>query len=598
MLRSKPKTIKIDGLLSIEKIKILTMKIKFLIINCLLLLSAFGFAQERSKDTIDNQVVNVVKPYTPTVSDAFKIKDTPRLADSSIIKKKDVKYNIFSIPVASTFTPAKGKAATVEKAKPMKLYDNYASLGFGSYTTVLGEVYLNHELSNTENVGGYFSHRSSQGGIDNLLLDDDFSNTGINAYYSQKLRDLSWKVDAGFNLQAYNWYGLPQNFFGPTEANTIDPGHSFNEFYVGGDLSFDDYFIEGGNVLFRRFADNQGSAENRFVLKTAFDIPISDELINTKVYLDYIGGSFDMAYDSNIGIDYGNVTFGLAPTYQLKQDDLTVDLGIELVYLNDTEFDDNKFFIYPNIEATYRLVSDVVIAYGGIKGGLIQNSYHDLANQNPFVSPTLFIAPTNQQYNGFLGLKGKLSNNVSYNIKGNYFAEENKVLFRANEAQTFATRDYQFGNSFGVVYDDVTTLSIEGELNFDVNRNVSLGIKGAYFNYTVDNEAEAWNLPDITGSIFADAQLSEQWYAGATAFFVGERKDREQLVGTLVPSPSNIITLDSYLDVNMHLGYRINDQFSVFAKGNNLLNQDYQRYLNFPVQGIQVLAGATYQFDF
>jgi outer membrane receptor protein involved in Fe transport len=288
----------------------------------------------------------------------------------------------------------------------------------------------------------------------------------------------------------------------------------------------------------------------------------------------------------------------LAPTYQLKQDDLTVDLGIELVYLNDTELDDNKFFIYPNIEATYRLVSDVVIAYGGIKGGLIQNSYHDLANQNPFVSPTLFIAPTNQQYNGFLGLKGKLSNNVSYNIKGNYFAEENKVLYRVNEAQTFATRDYQFGNSFGVVYDDVTTLSIEGELNFDVNRNVSLGIKGAYFNYSVDREAEAWNLPDITGSIFADVQLSEQWYAGATAFFVGERKDREQLVGTLVPPPSNIITLDSYLDVNMHLGYRINDQFSVFAKGNNLLNQDYQRYLNFPVQGIQVLAGATYQFDF
>jgi outer membrane receptor protein involved in Fe transport len=48
----------------------------------------------------------------------------------------------------------------------------------------------------------------------------------------------------------------------------------------------------------------------------------------------------------------------------------------------------------------------------------------------------------------------------------------------------------------------------------------------------------------------------------------------------------------------VHVGYRINDQFTVFAKGNNLFNQDYQRYLNFPVQGVQVLAGATYQFDF
>ena len=136
-----------------------------------------AFGQERKKDTIDDQVVNVIKPYTPTISDAFKIKDTPKLNDSNVVKKKQVKYNIFSIPVASTFTPAKGKAANVDKAKPVKLYDNYASLGVGSYTTILGEVYLNHEINSTENVGGYFSHHSSQGGIDGLVLDNDFSST-------------------------------------------------------------------------------------------------------------------------------------------------------------------------------------------------------------------------------------------------------------------------------------------------------------------------------------------------------------------------------------------------------------------------------------
>ena len=68
-----------------------------------------SFAQEERKqtnDTIDTQVINVVKPYTPTISDAFKIKETPRLDDETTETKKEVKYNIFSIPVASTFTPA------------------------------------------------------------------------------------------------------------------------------------------------------------------------------------------------------------------------------------------------------------------------------------------------------------------------------------------------------------------------------------------------------------------------------------------------------------------------------------------------------------
>ena len=80
-------------------------------------------AQE--KDTIGDQTVNVIKPYKPTISDAFKIKDNPKLNDSNVVKKKEIKYNIFSIPVASTFTPAKGKAATVDKVKAVKLYDNH-----------------------------------------------------------------------------------------------------------------------------------------------------------------------------------------------------------------------------------------------------------------------------------------------------------------------------------------------------------------------------------------------------------------------------------------------------------------------------------------
>lgn len=575
------------------------MKIKFLIF-IITLSSSFShaFAQERTKDTIDDQVVNVVKPYTPTISDAFKIKDIPKLTDSNAVKKKEVKYNIFSIPVASTFTPAKGRAVTVDKVKSVKLYDNYASLGVGSYTTILGEVYLNHELSNTENVGGYFSHHSSAGGIDGLLLDDDFTKTHLNAHYSKKLRDFSWKVNAGFDLQTYNWYGLPQNYFGQAEADMIDPGDSFTSFNIGGKLKFDDGIIEDGSVLFRRFGDDQDSGENRFIAKTSFNVPIQGEEINTEFYIDYIGGSFDKDFNGGGEIKYGNVIFGLAPSYQLTQDNLTVDLGLKLVYLNNTELSDNKFFIYPNIEASCRLVDEILIAYGGIKGGLIQNSYYDFANENSFVSPTLFVGPTDQRYKGFLGLKGKLSNNVSYNIKGNYYAEEGKALYKANDAQTFATENYQYGNSFGVVYDDVTTFSLAGELNIDVNRNFTLGFKGEYFSYTTDMQAEAWNLPDITGSIFLDFQISEQWYAGASAFFVGERKDQSSIVGTLIFEAPTTITLDSYFDANAHVGYKVNGQLSVFGKVNNIANQDYQRWLNLPVQGIQFLAGATYQFDF
>ena len=81
----------------------------------LLFLSLCGAVIAQEEDNIGTETVTVVKPYSPTVSDAFKIKSSPSLNDSIMLQKKKINYSIFSVPVASTFTPAKGKASGVEK---------------------------------------------------------------------------------------------------------------------------------------------------------------------------------------------------------------------------------------------------------------------------------------------------------------------------------------------------------------------------------------------------------------------------------------------------------------------------------------------------
>ena len=556
-----------------------------------------SWSQERDKDTIDTNVIDVVKPYTPSVSDAFKVKEEPNLDDDVNTSKKDVQYNIFSFPVASTFTPAKGKAAIVDKEKPPKLFDNYASLGFGNYTTILGEVYLNHAISRTESVGGYVSHHSSGGGIDDVLLNDNFSNTKLNVNYASNLREMAWNVELGGLHQKYNWYGLAQPLFNQETADSLAVAHTFYGAHVGGDVKFEDSYMKSVSVTFRYFGDDNGSSENRFKMKATAAIPIADEEIVTTLYLDYLGGSFDRNYFTNTELKYGNFNIGLSPVYRLTQDDLTLDLGVSLFYLNDTELGDNKFYIYPNIAASYRLVDEVLIAYGGIKGGLNQNSYYDFSQENPFVSPTLMVMPTDQQYNAYVGLKGKISNSMSYDIHGSYLADRDRALFINNDI-TIAEEDYTYGNSFGVVYDDVSTFSIGGELNVDVNRNFTLGLKGDYFIYNTDQQSEAWNLPDIEASLFMDYQINKHWFAGASLFFIGERKDQFYLNSMIFPATPQVVTLDSYFDINVNVGYHINDRFSVYARGNNLAGNDYARWQNYPVQGIQFLGGATYKFDF
>ncbi|MBT8322320.1 MAG: TonB-dependent receptor, partial [Eudoraea sp.] len=323
--------------------------------------------------------------------------------------------------------------------------------------------------------------------------------------------------------------------------------------------------------------------------------------------VDYLGGSFENAPISEIqnlnGIDYGFFQACIAPSLGILRDNLTLNLGANLVYGLDTENSESNFYIYPAVSASYRLLDDVAIAYGGVEGELRQNSYHGFAEQNYFVSPTLQIQPTDRQYDAYIGLKGQLLPNLSYNLRGSYTAENRLPLFKLTPQNSFRNdeKGYYYGNSFELFYDDIKTLGIFGELHVDVNRNFSLGLNAEIYDYDTETDNPAWNLPNIKGSLFLDYQIGEQWFLGANLFYFGEREDLStQVVQNVLPEdfPAALVQLDGFFDANAHLGYHFNKQLSIFARASNLANNQYQRWANFRVQGLQILAGATYKFDF
>ncbi|MFT5864170.1 MAG: hypothetical protein ACI828_002844, partial [Flavobacteriales bacterium] len=259
---------------------------KYIIKSGVLLLGIFcvsqvAVAQEDEQD-LGTEVVNVVKPYTPTISDAFKVKATPVLNDSVNTSKKKVTYGIFSVPVASTFTPAKGKAANVKKAKKIKLYDNYATLGFGSLTSILAEFYSNIQISRTENFGVFLNHNSSQGGIDGIQADDYFYDTRLNLNYGVRERDLAWRTDLDLKQQVFNWYGVDPIFLNGAELgastldfNSYDPSHSFLTAAVNGSLSLKDAAIfKEGKATLRYFGDSEENNELRFIAKPTLEFPV------------------------------------------------------------------------------------------------------------------------------------------------------------------------------------------------------------------------------------------------------------------------------------------------------------------------------------
>jgi hypothetical protein len=232
------------------------------------------------------------------------------------------------------------------------------------------------------------------------------------------------------------------------------------------------------------------------------------------------------------------------------------------------------------------------------------NSFQSLSKNNPFVSPTLLVTTTNEQYNLYGGINGKFSSDVSFDIRASYKTEEDKPLFVRNNSLSNGVFDpfsdpllgFRFGNSFSVLYDDITTLSVFGELEIDLTKSMVIGGNVQFNSFTTTNQREAWNLPQLEGGIFGKYK-NDKWYATANIFFAGERQDLN-FPGTFPLASSGIQTLEAFTDINLNGGYHFNDFVSVFVKLNNILNNDYERFANFNVQGFQVLGGVTYKFDF
>mgnify|MGYP003541908469 FL=1 len=586
--------------------------LKYIVFVLSLVLSPFALAQKK-QEKMRTEEVNVVKSYTPTISDAFKIKETPALNEEGTTTKETVKYSVFSFPVASTFTPSKGSAEDVDKEEIGRFYKSYATLGGGNYGTLNAELFATQDLNNEEYVAGMFRHLSSQGGIKGVDLENSFYDTSLDVTYGVEAKELSWNINLGYQNQIYNWYGLPIPFMNNlSQTNrdiliwSIEPKQSYNTISLDSKIEFNESILEASSFKFAHFSDAFGSSENRFYAKPSFRFAAFGKEIQLNAIVDYLGGHFDhnFTHTNSEPLKYGFTNFGISPSYEMEKDNWTMHLGLGLYYSLDTKNSNNQLFLYPQVTVSHKIVGDLMVFYTGAEGGLDQNSYLDFVNENPFLSPTLQIAPTNKKYDVFAGLKGKLSATISYNIRGSFLDENNKALFKSNDfSSEVSNQPYAFGNSLHIVYDNVKTVRFFGELKADITESISFGANGTLSVYNTKSQKEAWNLPAIQLNANVDYTINSKWYAGADVFFVGSRKDMQinndlayvQIYPPVYFAPT---TLKSYIDLNAHVGYKHSERLTGFLKANNIANQSYQKWLNYPVQGFQVILGANYKFDF
>jgi outer membrane receptor protein involved in Fe transport len=71
----------------------------------------------------------------------------------------------------------------------------------------------------------------------------------------------------------------------------------------------------------------------------------------------------------------------------------------------------------------------------------------------------------------------------------------------------------------------------------------------------------------------------------------GERKSIIQYANY-----TNEVKLDAFTDINLGIEYRYKKHISAFVNFNNLANNSYQRWYNYPVYGFNLLGGFNFTF--
>ena len=561
-------------------------------------------------DTVKTEVVEIVTKYNPKIADAKKIKKNPTINLLKKNKKEQLAYTIFSAPVASIFIPKSGVVKGVDVGVKERLYKNYLALGYGNYSSPFGEFFIHHSTRFKNEFGLSAKYVASEDNVRRSVLNSNFANFNAGAFYKQEARYFDWKVSLNSERNKYNWYGLPERVYTESTINTINEEQVYNYFQLLGEFNFLDSYIDYGKISASYFTDIHKSTEVFAKFDVKFDFPlnfISPNLndISLKTSLEFLNGEFKNSYENQNVLKYNIITAKIHPEYKTVFSDFSLKLGLKTYVSLDSENNASNILIYPDLLAQKPIIKQYLNAYAGFSGDLHTNTYKGFTEENPFVSPTLFITQTSEKANLFFGLNGKLTNNLSFNLKASRKNEEDKPLFLRNNSKSdgssalsngSALKGYEFGNSFSVYYDDVETASLFAEVQYDLTQRVTVETQIQFNNFKVTNALAAYNLPRLNAS-FTGNYKSNKWYAATSIFYVSEIKD-VLYTATFPANISAIETINSFVDVNLNGGYHFNDEFSVFLKLNNILNTEYYRFANFDTQGFQILGGLAYKFDF
>ena len=556
--------------------------------------------------TVLNQSVEVMKAYHPSISNAKKISLMPVIDDTTRYSP-EFNYSIESKPINSGFTALQIRPADMNKESYKDLGLGYLKLGAGTSTTTYGEFFLNLPQSKNASFGLHLRHLSSDGQIKLAAgdkVDAPFSENNAAIFSSLNIGSTVLTTDLSYDRDAVNYYGYPAAI--PAKIDTISAiRYGLKQVYERGDLKIALKSIEKsqGNLAFNSgirlgfFDSKTGQKENSGGLFGKFDY-------NFGQFHGILDFSYDHFVTDSISIA-NNVLPGsvsddwvrIAPSVRLEGENWSLRGGINFVEVSD-KTDGNATKLYPDFEFNFKPLEGILSLYAGLKGDLKKNRYGDIALENYWADPRHNVQSTDYNYIISGGLKGKISRELSYNLGVKYSQVKNLYFYVQNSYFTSSSNPLIYSNEFGVVYDNAKITNFSAEFSYVSGKDLSVVLKGNYYNYKLDVLTFAPQKPNFDLSAFATMRILDKLTGFADLDIIGNRKAKVINVNPFASpvSSDQVIQIDPSIQLSLGATYEITHNFKLFGRVDNLLNRPNEQWLGYASQGLRLMGGATISF--
>ena len=527
------------------------------------------------KDTTMTRTVVVEQEYNPDIMDASKVNVLPKVEEPTV-SKKEVEY-------ATTFFPATSVPAGLMRPYTGKEVQpgttpGYVRAGYGNYGNL--DVLANYlfRLSQKDKLNVRFQMDGMDGKLTLPFTDGEkwnafYYRTRANVDYTHQFNKLDLNIAGNFGLSNFN--------FLPDAAVR-------KQKFISGDIHFGvkstdtelplRFNAETNLMLYERQYDSGFLNSREYIVRTKALVTggISDE--------QTVGIGFAMdnvLYKNNHFENY--TSLGLNPHYRLENDDWKIRIGA----LVDMAFGfGKKFRAAPDVAVEYNF-SDSYILYAQAKGGKLQNDFRRLETFCPYGQ--VFSQPdaTYEQINAAIGFKASPAIGLWLNLYGGYQNLKDDLFFQPADFESAAN---EYSPMLSIGQWNTSNIYAGAEIRYGYKNIFSFSATGVYRNWDAkdDSQSNAGAYALVYKPAFEADLHIDVHPVSALLLNLGYRHiSREKVEGNKVDAVNNLYAGGSY---------EFFKGISVYARIDNLLNQDYQYYWGYPTEGINFTGGVSFKF--